>query len=186
MVNALLEATARVLVRDGFERASTNRIADRAGVSVGSLYQYFPNREALVAALVDRHVEKMNAIIAAAFERIQTLPLRAATRAMVDTILEVHLKVDPGLHKVLAEEVPRVGALNRMEDVQLRAHDLALSYLEAHRGEIRPRNLSLAALLAVEIFEALTHQAVLSRPELLENDQFAIEVTDLVVRYLET
>ena len=104
---------------------------------------------------------------------------------MVDTILEVHLKVDPGLHKVLAEEVPRVGALNRMEDVQLRAQDLALSYLEAHREEIRPRDLSLAALLAVEIFEALTHQAVLSRPELLENDQFAIEVTDLVARYLE-
>jgi AcrR family transcriptional regulator len=48
MVNALLEATARVLIKEGFGNASTNRIAEVAGVSVGSLYQYFPSKEALV------------------------------------------------------------------------------------------------------------------------------------------
>src|SRR5579859_5011283 len=54
-VDALVEATARILVRDGFDRASTNRIAAEAGVSIGSLYQYFPSKEALVAAVIDRH-----------------------------------------------------------------------------------------------------------------------------------
>jgi AcrR family transcriptional regulator len=54
-VDTLLEATARVLVKQGYDRASTNRIAATAGVSIGSLYQYFPNKEALVAALVARH-----------------------------------------------------------------------------------------------------------------------------------
>src|SRR3984885_9989466 len=54
-VNALLEATARILVREGFDKASTNRIAEVAGVSVGSLYQYFPSKEAIVAALIDLH-----------------------------------------------------------------------------------------------------------------------------------
>src|SRR5437899_6576406 len=52
-VDALVEATARILVREGFEKASTNRIAEIAGVSVGSLYQYFPSKEALVAAVID-------------------------------------------------------------------------------------------------------------------------------------
>jgi hypothetical protein len=47
-VDALLEATARILIREGFDKASTNRIAEVAGVSVGSLYQYFPNKEALI------------------------------------------------------------------------------------------------------------------------------------------
>ncbi|NUR10624.1 MAG: helix-turn-helix transcriptional regulator, partial [Bradyrhizobium sp.] len=60
-VDALVEATARILVRDGFEKASTNRIADMAGVSVGSLYQYFPSKEALVAAVIDRHNEEIMA-----------------------------------------------------------------------------------------------------------------------------
>ena len=58
-VETLLDATARVLTRQGYDRASTNRIAATAGVSVGSLYQYFPNKEALVASLVARHNREM-------------------------------------------------------------------------------------------------------------------------------
>src|SRR5579859_209108 len=54
-VDSILEATSRILVRDGVSAASTNRIAKEAGVCIGSLYQYFPSKEALIAALVDRH-----------------------------------------------------------------------------------------------------------------------------------
>ena len=57
-VDALLEATTRILIKEGYDRASTNRIAEVAGVSIGSLYQYFPSKEALVAAVVDRHNKK--------------------------------------------------------------------------------------------------------------------------------
>ena len=57
-VDALVEATARILVKEGFDKASTNRIADVAGVSVGSLYQYFPSKEALVAAVAERHQQE--------------------------------------------------------------------------------------------------------------------------------
>ena len=62
-VNALLEATARILIREGFDKASTNRIAEVAGVSVGSLYQYFPGKEALVAALIDRHNQEVMQVV---------------------------------------------------------------------------------------------------------------------------
>ena len=58
-VDALVEATARILVREGFDKASTNRIAEVAGVSVGSLYQYFPSKEALVAAVIERHNQEI-------------------------------------------------------------------------------------------------------------------------------
>ena len=54
-INTILEATTRVLMKDGYDRASTNRIAAAAGVSIGSLYQYFPSKEALVAAVSERH-----------------------------------------------------------------------------------------------------------------------------------
>src|SRR5579859_1074817 len=56
-VETIMRAAARILVRHGYEGATTNRIAEAAGVSVGSLYQYFPNKEAIVAALLDRHLE---------------------------------------------------------------------------------------------------------------------------------
>ena len=58
-VDALLSATARVLVKEGHDRASTNKVAETAGVSIGSLCRYFPSNEALVSAVIDRHVGEM-------------------------------------------------------------------------------------------------------------------------------
>ena len=106
-VDAILTATARVLVRDGFDHATTNRIAEEAGVSVGSIYQYFPNKEALVAALVERHMAEMGAIVEEAMMRVMDAPLEEAVREMVAVMLRAH-GVDPPLHKVMLEQVPRV------------------------------------------------------------------------------
>jgi AcrR family transcriptional regulator len=62
MVDSILDAAARVLRKHGYEEATTNRVAEVAGVSVGSLYQYFPNKEALVHALIERHDAAMWAV----------------------------------------------------------------------------------------------------------------------------
>src|SRR5215831_2912861 len=82
-VDALLSATARVLVRDGYDHASTNKIAEAAGVSIGSLYQYFPSKEALVAAVIDRHMGEMMAVVRASLIRVAGLPLPEAARELV-------------------------------------------------------------------------------------------------------
>jgi AcrR family transcriptional regulator len=55
-IQTIFEATIQVLLANGFEKTTTIRIAERAGVSVGSLYQYFPNKRALLSAIVKRHV----------------------------------------------------------------------------------------------------------------------------------
>jgi len=55
-IDTLFEATIQVLLANGLDKVTTIQIADRAGVSVGSLYQYFPNKNALLAAIVKRHV----------------------------------------------------------------------------------------------------------------------------------
>src|SRR5262245_45140993 len=101
-VEAILTATARILVRDGFDRASTNRIAMEAGVSIGSLYQYFPSKEALVAALAERHCDEMKEIIMGAMQRIWSLPVAEAVREMVTVMVRTHA-VDPKLHRILIE-----------------------------------------------------------------------------------
>src|SRR5689334_9527401 len=83
-VDTILDATTRVLVKQGFDRLSTNAVAVTAGVSIGSLYQYFPNKEALVLALIDRHVEQMNASILAELTRVAKLPIAEAVRCVVE------------------------------------------------------------------------------------------------------
>src|SRR6478752_505802 len=82
-VDALVEATARILIREGFDKASTNRIAAVAGVSVGSLYQYFPGKEALVAAVIDRHNRQVMQAVQGELARALDLPLDVAVRKLV-------------------------------------------------------------------------------------------------------
>jgi AcrR family transcriptional regulator len=183
-IDVILTATARVLVKEGFDRASTNRIAEAAGVSVGSLYQYFPGKEALVAALVERHVDEMTAIIDEAMERIGLLPLREAIQLMVSLMLRAH-SVDPKLHKVLIEQVPRIGRLERVHDIEARVTRLARSYMEQHAAEIRPQNLDLAALVVVQTIEALTHAAVVQQPDRVVDEQLTLEIGEMVLRYLQ-
>ena len=69
-VEAILDAAAHVLVKDGFDGASTNRIADAAGVSIGSLYQYFPSKEALIAGISERN----RADAVASFAQVEQAP----------------------------------------------------------------------------------------------------------------
>src|SRR5438132_8532685 len=102
-VDAILEATARILVKEGYDRASTNKIAEAAGCSVGSLYQYFPSKEALVAALIDRHMQQMTEIIEQQAVRLMEAPLAFAVREIVRFMIEAH-RVDPLLHRVLIEQ----------------------------------------------------------------------------------
>src|SRR5439155_9755170 len=82
-VDALIEATARILVREGFDKASTNRIAEAAGVSVGSLYQYYPGKEALVVAVIERHNQDLTALVRQTLAEVESQPIEQATRQLV-------------------------------------------------------------------------------------------------------
>ena len=184
-VAALLKATAHILVKEGYESASTNRIAAAAGVSIGSLYQYFPSKEALVAAVVDRHMQEMLELLRAAVERVREQPVEVATRELVRVMIDAH-RVDPRLHRALVEQVPRVGRLENVRAIDREAYTLIRAYLEAHRDELRVADLDVASFVCVATVEALTHAAVVNRPEVLSDKSgvFAEEVTRLVVGYL--
>lgn len=186
-VDALIEATARILVRDGFDRASTNRIAQEAGVSVGSLYQYYPGKDALVAAVIDRHGRDLMKVVRDAMAGIAEQPLEQAVRTLVAAAIAAH-RVDPRLHRVLAEQTPRTGALADVEAFNSANYGLFRTLLEARRDELRVVDLELAAFVCVTSIEALTHTAVLHRPEILSDEAVETlvdEATRLVVGYLQ-
>jgi AcrR family transcriptional regulator len=185
-VDALVEATARILVEEGFDRASTNRIAETAGVSIGSLYQYFPGKEALVGAVIDRHKDDLLEVARGALAEVIAMPLEKAVRRIVWVAVEAH-RVDPKLHRVVAEQIPRSGRLENVEAFNRQYFGFFKSYLEAHRAEIRRVDLDLAAFVCVTSIEAVTHSAVLNHPELLSDDGAATlieEATRLIVGYL--
>lgn len=185
-VDALIEATARILVRDGFDRASTNRIAREAGVSIGSLYQYYPGKEALVAAVVDRHNRELMQVVRAALAEVAGAPTEAAVRRLVAAAIEAH-RLDPELHRMLAEQTPRMGAAQNVGALGREVHGLFRGFLEQRRDELRAVDLDLAAFVCVTAIEALTHTAVLHRPDVLSDaavEALVDEAARLVLGYL--
>lgn len=91
-VEAILEATIQVLLRDGFEKLTTTRIADRAGVSVGTLYQYYPNKKSLLRALLERHLECVIHAVERACEANHHQPLQTMVEATLTAFLDAKLK----------------------------------------------------------------------------------------------
>ena len=171
------------VVSRNFDRLS----AEEAGVSIGSLYQYFPSKEALVAAVIDRHHEELMQVVRGALAKVATLPMKQAVRTLVTAAVEAH-RVDPKLHRVLAEQIPRTGRLENVEAMNRAAHALFKTWLEAHRNECRALDLDLAAYVCVTSIEALTHTAVLYRSDVLADEAMETlvdEATRLVVRYLQ-
>ena len=185
-VNAILDATARVLMKEGYDRASTNKIAAVAGVSIGSLYQYFPSKEALVAAVSDRHSREMVQLMRNALVKVAARPIEVAARELVSVAINAH-RVDPKLHRVLAEQVPRIGQLENVEAINQEVYVMIRNYFDAHQDEITVGDFDVAAFICVTAVDALAHAAVLRRPEILIDEKakrFVDEVTNLVIRYL--
>jgi AcrR family transcriptional regulator len=184
MVESLMRATARILIRDGYEALTTNGVAQEAGASVGSLYQYFSSKEALVAALLDQHVERTMELLRAQMPSLLLLPLHEAVPRFLQVMIEAH-HIDPKLHRVFVEQLPRIGQFAKMEATLEECLAMAEIYLRAHAAEIGPQNHQLSAFLLVNVIEALTHAAVQSRPALLSTPEFATELARMILGYLD-
>ncbi|MDE3246409.1 MAG: TetR family transcriptional regulator [Acidobacteriota bacterium] len=183
-VEAILTAAAHILEKEGFEAATTNRVAQKAGVSIGSLYQYFPNKESLVRALNDHHTQEILDLLRRRFGELREAPLESSVRAMVQTMVEVH-RVNPALHRVLVNVVPSVGGLAETRVVEDAATALLTQFLKARKDELRLLDPELSAFMLVHAVEALTHAAVLEHPQLLKGEAFVKEATRMILGYLQ-
>lgn len=155
---------------------TTNRVAERAGVSIGSLYQYFANKEALIAEVRRRYQDRFRERLLALVGMIATRPLHEGIAACVETLIDVH-RDDVHLHNAIS-------AAGVGDDERRLFHQLATSWLDARRDEVRRPDRALAALVALDAAEALIHGVAMREPERLDTPAFAAEVTDLLVRYL--
>ena len=184
-VDGILDAASHLLDADGIDALTTTAVADRAGISVGSLYQYFPSKEALVAAVIERHQQEIMQVVRGELAEVANQPIEQGVRTLVAAAVKAH-RVDPKLHRVLAEQIPRVGKLEKVETFNRENYALFKAYIESHRREIRAADLGLAAFVCVTSIEALTHTAVLHHDIVSDEATEALvdEATRLVVGYL--
>jgi len=170
----ILDAARRVFAKHGYAAGTTNRIADEAGISVGSLYQYYPNKDSILTALVRDHIEEGTRELLAATSAAGP-GLEAVVRRAVTALVEVHA-ADRRLHRVLFEESPRAASL-RAELARLEESAVALVAARLPSGD------ELTARIVVTTIESLVHRLVASdRP--LDTGRFVDETTRLVAGYL--
>ena len=153
-VNAIVEAAARILADDGWQGVNTNAIARRAGVSVGYVYEYFPDKQAILAVIIDRHLAGGEAMLAdAANGLVSGMEIDDIVSALVFGFVRLH-EDDPRLHRALASEVP-ISAAQRKRIAALRSTIVTLvaDALSEHVDEAE-----LKATLLVDTADALAHR----------------------------
>lgn len=156
---AILEATARILVTDGFEKLSTNRVAKVAGVSVGSLYQYFPNKGALIEALCSRHIDDMMELVTRCLTEFADADVATAIRIFTKGMMEAHA-LEPQLHHQVMLATAQLG-LSNADDLEVRMKDGIVAWLQLHADDIAPQDHPLAASILIRSVEAVTHAGLL-------------------------
>lgn len=178
-VEAIVEAGARVLAQQGWSGFTTNETARVAGVSIGSLYQYFPNKLALVEAIRLRHFDDVLTVMRAATGSTMTLARRIET--LVGGMIDVH-GAHPALHRVLLEETPHGGRTNAAHErfeAEYRGRYESLIGLHRRRGA---RRTSEAARVLSAAIEGVVHDA--ARSGTLNSPALNEELTTLIRAFL--
>jgi len=178
-VEAILEAAARILDRQGWGRFTTNAVAEVAGVSIGSLYQYFPNKLALVEAILRRHFDDVLSALRFADEQASRIE---RIKGLVSGMITAHSN-HPSLHRVLLEEVPRGKIVKSIQQNFEREYwSLFTKLIRANEvSGANPRSLVRAQVLSAAISGAV-HDA--SRKGTLRSPDFEQELVRLVDAYL--
>jgi AcrR family transcriptional regulator len=200
-VAAILQAAAELFGRLGYARTTTNKVAARAGVSIGSLYQYFPNKDALLRALHDRHRREVRAVVEPAFALLDDpgRPLAEGLRQLLDGLVEIHAK-DPALNRVLGESPPAGRGEHGSRSKRSRSatgtsaeafvsHGIEDQFTRVEtmlrrRPEVCVTDYRTAAILMTRSIESLTRWLVHSAPAELSQRDFVRELERMLLRYL--
>ncbi len=181
MVERILDAGRRVLIERGYDGATTNRIAEVAGISPGSLYQYFPNKDAIISAIIDSYSDDVvRTVMTSVLEQfgrpedIQTL--REVLAALLDA-----MNAQPELLRALIEHTPRLGLGSKIADFEQRVGELAIAHM---RMRTQPtQHADTRVWIAVRAVEHLTVRYVLDRPA-IDHDEFLDELCALMGSYI--
>lgn len=180
-VQAVLEAAAQILVESGYSDASTNVIAERAGVSIGSLYEYFPGKEAIFAEL--RRREGISHYQTLTSEPRPTDPLSMLQHMVIRHV--AYVRENLALYVALETEVPRFAI--EAEEAAVLADYIPQSnaFLAAHQSELRPQNsISFITQLLMRVMSATINDYALRAPQYLQGKELPDALIEMLGHYL--
>jgi AcrR family transcriptional regulator len=183
LYDALIEATRRLLASEGVAAVTTARVAELAGVSIGSLYQYFPSRGALIAALIDHKLEADLQELTPVLVRLRDVGLDEAIRGLVEIVVRYYRDETP----LYREMVAAMAAVDRETHVRrvLEGFDQALvAVLAPHRGQLHAE-LERCAWIMRETLIGCVREAAAHHPDSLADGFLAARLEAMCRGLLE-
>lgn len=180
-VEAILDTAAQILISEGYAPASTNRIAERAGVSIGSLYEYFPSKEAIFAELGRREGDKWyQALVAERPESPQE-----AIRYLINRRIQ-YCRDNLPLYTALATQIPASRPADDANDpIYVDFKQMSDAYFADHRQEIQPTvEIEFLSEFLMRAVSATIHDYAIRSPQHLEKPALAEELISMIERYL--
>lgn len=177
----ILTAAAHVFSEHGYAAGTTNRIAERARISIGSLYQYFPNKDAILAALLIQHIDRGTWTDV---DELDLSPgtLEATVRAFIRDAIDNHSD-DPRLLRVMIEEAPMSQELLDTIDRHGKLRAAQVRDVIDRHPDIRLDNPDVAAEIILFTVEMNTHK-FMAAPRTVPVEAFENELVAMLTRYL--
>ena len=179
MVERIVNAGARVLEDVGYHGASTNRIAAAAGVSPGSVYQYFTDKDEIVATIIHRLVDDFADGVAPALRHAATLDPATGVRTVLEAVLDV-LELEAVLLRALVNRVPAADQAEALRPVRARIADFIYQTLATQRTGLPQEDLDRLTWTILELTQHLPVRYVLDRPP-IPREAFIADLSQIVL-----
>jgi AcrR family transcriptional regulator len=174
-----------VIADRGYAAATTNVIARRAGVSVGSLYQYFPNKVAILVSLLERHIHEVQPVIQRGLALLADpeTPFEEALRRLFLQLVAAH-DHSPRLHEVLSEEVPHPPSIQRLRQKLEGDYVRQAAEILRSRPDVHAERCDVAAQVLVIVAEAMTYWLSHAAPRSVDRRLYVDEAVRLLGLYV--
>jgi AcrR family transcriptional regulator len=181
-INQLLDAADVVFAEIGYERATTNAICKQAGVSPGTLYQFFPHKQAIAEALAARYLERLPDTHRSAFEVASAnAPLQELIDQVVDPFIALH-RQGPGLEALLTGSVISDELTTSIQGLKQHVEISLAKLFQTRRPEANRAEINRAAATSVQLVKSLLHPAVTGTPK--QQREAIKELKTVLFRYL--
>lgn len=184
-VENIYQATTHILENVGPEKLSTNKIAERAGISIGSLYQYFPTKESIISAMIERYMSKQVEIIES---KLRGIDNKKTLEQTIEILIEATIasKRNEGqLTRILAQKILGFGKISLLQKQDAYLHKIFSQHLDRFKKEIRLENIDFTLYVIIEVVKIVPISLLFQSHYKLSDPMIKNELVLLVLRYLK-
>ncbi|MBW2941363.1 TetR/AcrR family transcriptional regulator [Zhongshania aquimaris] len=182
-VDSIMDATKKILEKEGYAHLTTNHIADVAGVSIGTLYQYFSNKETIIYALIESVVSKAADELRDKLMELMTEPIQVMIPTMTRLLLSIYKENEFVLFRI-RYQVPRLKDTYAKLTTENFTFVTNLAYLKQHQIELTVKDLNTALFIVENTITSNCIRYLEKQPSDISEDEFIDELSSMVLKYL--